>query len=507
MTEKTIGGKWVIARFQHETNTFSPVSTPLEAFNPHWGVDAYQDQQNARTAMGAFIQIAQEENVEIITPVSGYANPSGTVCAKAYQHISDSIVAAVAAGCDAVLLDLHGAMVSELAVDGEGTLLQRIKAIAPNTPIAVALDLHGNVTPAMVQHSDIMVSFKTYPHIDMYETGLHAGRLLQKMLRGEVSPLIVYRQIPLLSHTLRSNTNEGAMKAVVDAAIEMESRPGILGISIMAGFSLADFEDAGMSVIVVADHNADPSNAIANALADDLQNQILAQADGFVYESTPIGLSLQKAIAMASTKGDGPVLLLDHSDNVMSGGTCDTTDILEAALQFGLSNIAAGPIADPETVQQLIAVGLDQEITIELGNKSGWTYRGKVKPPLKLTGIVKAISDGKITVTGPIFTGSILNMGRSVLFKTHDVEIVISSVRVEPYDIAVMTELGIELENKSYVLLKSRMYCRPVFFPISKGFVECDSDQGGPTSSNYDWFDIEHIRRPIYPLDVGSNSQ
>ena len=506
MTEKKLAGKWVIARFQHETNTFSPIPTPLEAFNPRWGEDAYHDQKNARTAMGAFIQIAQEENVEIITPVIAYANPSGTVCAQAYDKICDSIVAAVQEGCDAILLDLHGAMVSEEAVDGEGTLLQRIRAIAPNIPLAVALDLHGNVTPAMVQHSDVMVSFKTYPHIDMYETGVHAGKLLKKMLQGDVSPSIAFRQVPVLSHTLRSNTNEGAMKAVVDAAIEMESRPGVLGISIMAGFSLADFEGAGMSVIVVADQHIDPSNAIAYAVADELQNMILAQADGFVYESTPIEVALMRAATIAQTADKGPVLLLDHSDNVMSGGTCDTTDILEAALQYGLSNIAAGPIADPETVKKLIKVGLNQEVTIELGNKSGWMSKGKARPPLKLTGIVKAISDGKITVTGPIFNGSILNMGPSVLFQTKDVDIVISSARVEPYDIAVMTSLGIQLESKSFVLLKSRMYCRPVFFPISKGFVECDSDQGGPTSSNYDWFDIKHIRRPIYPLDAKTTS-
>lgn len=501
MTDKKIAGKWVIARFQHETNTFSPIPTTLEAFNPFWGPDAYLDQENARTAMGAFIDIAKQENVEIVTPVCAFSNPSGTVCAKAYDLICDSIIAAVEQGCDAILLDLHGAMVSELAVDGEGGLLQRIKSIAPNTPIAVALDLHGNVTPTMIENSDVMVSFKTYPHIDMYETGLHAGNLLRDFLRGYSKPFLVYRQIPLLSHTLRSNTNEGAMKAAVEAAIAMESKPGILGISIMAGFSLADFKDAGMSVIVVADESHPSATTIANEVADELQAMILNQADGFIYESTPLEISLKKAADIANSPGVGPVLLLDHSDNVMSGGSCDTTDILEAALHYGLNNIAAGPIADPSTVQKLIAVGKDREVSIELGNKSGWTYRGVTKPPLKLTGTVKAISDGKVKVTGPIFNGSILNMGPSVLFKTKDAEIVISSERVEPYDIAVMTDLGINLTSKSYVLLKSRMYCRPVFFPLSKGFVECDSDQGGPTSSNYDWFDIKHIRRPIFPLD------
>jgi microcystin degradation protein MlrC len=393
-------------------------------------------------------------------------------------------------------------MVSEFAVDGEGNLLKRIRSIAPNIPIAVALDLHANVTPSMVQNCDVMVSFKTYPHIDMYETGLHAGELLRDMLVEKIKPSMAYRQIPLLSHTLRSNTNEGAMKAAVQAAIEMEKKPGILGISILAGFSLADFHDAGMSVIVIGDKNYPDYDVIQNQVADQLQAMILSQADGFIYESIPIERALNTARELAQLTTPGPVLLLDHSDNVMSGGPCDTTDILEAALQFGLTNIAAGPIADPETVQKLILVGLNKPVDIELGNKSGWTYRGVRKQPLKLSGVIRAITDGKIKVTGPIFTGSILNMGPSVLFETNEVQIVISSERVEPYDIAVMTSLGIELQSKTYVLLKSRMYCRPVFFPFSKGFVECDSDQGGPTSSNYDWFDIKYIRRPIYPLDV-----
>ena len=255
MQEKKSLGKWVIARFQHETNTFSPIRTPLEAFNPLWNQDAYQDQESARTAMGAFIQIAKSENVEIVTPVCAFSNPSGTVDGKAYERICNSIVDAFKQGCDAILLDLHGAMVSEFAVDGEGHLLKRIRSIAPNIPIAVALDLHANVTPSMVQNCDVMVSFKTYPHIDMYETGLHAAELLRDMLKGKIKPSIAYRQIPLLSHTLRSNTNEGAMKAAVQAAIEMEKNPGILGISILAGFSLADFHDAGMSVIVIGDQN------------------------------------------------------------------------------------------------------------------------------------------------------------------------------------------------------------------------------------------------------------
>ena len=154
------------------------------------------------------------------------------------------------------------------------------------------------------------------------------------------------------------------------------------------------------------------------------------------------------------------------------------------------------------TVNQLLKIGLEKKCTIALGNRSGWTYQGKPKKPLILEGVVKKIHSGDILVSGPIFTGSILRMGPSVLFETQQAQIVISSERVEPYDLGVMLELGIEIENKSFVLLKSRMYCRPVFTPLCKGLIECDSDQGGPTSSNYARFDFQKVRRPIFPLDA-----
>ena len=215
--------KFLIARFNHETNTFSPVSTTLADFEPLYGEDALQDQRHARTAMGAFIRLVESQpEATLITPVSATANPSGTVAADAYTHLTDAILAGVREQPDAILLDLHGALVAENAADGEGGLLAAIRSIAPNTPVAVALDLHGNVTPAMVANADIIVSFKTYPHIDMAETGEHAGRLMMDLLAGRTRPVTHLVQLPLLSHTLRSNTNEGAMQRAVEAARRAE---------------------------------------------------------------------------------------------------------------------------------------------------------------------------------------------------------------------------------------------------------------------------------------------
>ena len=494
--------RFVIARFQHETNTFSPITTPLESFYPQWGADALTNQTGARTAMAAFIDAAKSIGASIQTPVTAYANPSATVDAIAYQSVCDAICLAVAAGCDAILLDLHGAMVASGTDDGEGSLLERIRKITPHIPIGVALDLHANLTPRMIANCDVMLSFKTYPHIDMYETGEQVAHLVLAMLKKEIKPYMTYRQLPILSHTLRSNTNEGAMQQVVKQALAIENKKGILGTSILAGFSLADFYDAGMSVIVISDERHPNAKMIAEKYAEQLAQQIMDLADDFIYTSAPSQNSIDDAIHLQQKSGSGPVLLLDHSDNVMSGGTCDTTDILELALATGLNNLAAGPIADPITVNQLLKIGLEKKCTIALGNRSGWTYQGKPKKPLILEGVVKTIHSGDILVSGPIFTGSILRMGPSVLFETQQAQIVISSERVEPYDLGVMLELGIEIENKSFVLLKSRMYCRPVFTPLCKGLIECDSDQGGPTSSNYARFNFQKVRRPLFPLDA-----
>ena len=252
-----------------------------------------------------------------------------------------------------------------------------------------------------------------------------------------------------------------------------------------------------MSVLVVTDQD----QTLAEGVADKLAAQIIDNRDGFIYQSTSLTESLQTARTLANGSGIGPVLLLDHSDNVMSGGTCDTMDVLAAALEQGLSGIAVGPIADPETVVELVKAGVGARVTVALGNKAGWSSLGKTHTPYKLSGVIKAISDGRFVVTGPIFTGALADMGQTVVLDTGSAQIVITTERIEPYDLGVFSSCGVTLADKTYILLKSRIYCRPVFVPMSKGLVECDSDEGGPTSSNYAWFDFKHVRRPIYPFD------
>ena len=192
---------------------------------------------------------------------------------------------------------------------------------------------------------------------------------------------------------------------------------------------------------------------------------------------------------------------------MLVGNGCGA-DVLEAVRAAGFRRVAAGPFCDPATVAQLCEVGVGSRVTIHLGNKSGWipcSSKGsdcRSRLPLQLEGVVRAVvEDGQFKVTGPIFTGQIADMGKCVLFEIeNDIELIISSERMEPYDVQTHTIPGVNIPRKDFLLLKSRMYCRPVFGPLSQGLVECDSDHGGPTSSNYANFSFKHIRKTVYPL-------
>ncbi|MEF9601425.1 M81 family metallopeptidase, partial [Paracoccus sp. PXZ] len=196
----------VLARLNHETNSFSPVKTPLAAFAPKWGEDALAAAENYPAAIGAFHAFARRIGAEIEVPVLAHAMPSGPVEDEAFEAMAQAILAAVGKGCDGILLDLHGAMVTRSHDDGEGELLRRIRAAAPGVPIGVALDLHGNITQAMLEHCDVIVGFKTYPHVDMVETGEHVLRLFQPLLSGATRPAMALCHPPMLAATLCMNT-------------------------------------------------------------------------------------------------------------------------------------------------------------------------------------------------------------------------------------------------------------------------------------------------------------
>jgi microcystin degradation protein MlrC len=250
-----------------------------------------------------------------------------------------------------------------------------------------------------------------------------------------------------------------------------------------------------MSVVAtVRQEDAAAGQTAVEALADG----IWQRREGYRYDSEPLADSLARAKAMAAGQ-DKPILLLDHGDNCMSGGTCDTMDVLQEALAQGMAGIAVGPVCDPQAVAELVAAGVGAEVEIALGNKVPLELIGRQARPLQLRGTVRAVSDGWYTVTGPIYRGQRFHMGRTVCLDTGAARIVVTEQTQEPWDLAVFTCVGIDPTQATYVLLKSRMYCRPVFVPLSGGLVECDS--AGVTTADFGRFPYTNIQRPVFPFD------
>jgi microcystin degradation protein MlrC len=304
---------------------------------------------------------------------------------------------------------------------------------------------------------------------------------------------MAWRRLPLVSHSLRSNTAEGAMRAAVVAARQAEAA-GALGVSVLAGFGLADIPHPCVSVVVVADGD----RAEAERVAGEIASLIWEQRDGFFYDSEPLAESLARAKVLAEGASK-PVLLLDHGDNCMSGGTCDTLDVLMAALDAGLEGIQAGLYCDPEAVAELTRAGVGATVELPVGNKRAIGEIGREAQPVTLRGTVRALSNGEYLITGPTYTGQLACMGRSAVLDIGAAQLVLTEQTHEPWDLGVFQSLGLDPSRARYVLVKSRMYCRPVFVPISQALVECDSP--GVTSSDWSLFEFRRRARPLYPLE------
>lgn len=496
-TIDTMTQRVVVAMMEHETNTFSPVPTPLSRFargggEVPTGDEVYRRFKGTGTGIGAFLDVADEAQMEIVTPVAANAAPSGPVEAEAYTTMTDLIVEAVAAGCDACFLDLHGAMVAETTDDGEGTLLARIRELAPGLPIAVSLDLHANLTDAMVENCTVAVGYKTYPHLDMYDAGRHAGRLVVSALAGEIDPVMVGGSRPILAQTLRMGHDDEPMRSLLESARGHEAG-GLLAASVFGGFPLADVWHAGLSVLTVADGD----RGQAEAARDELLEAAWAERAEFVFHSRPLAETIAEAKEIDTDRG--PVILLDHADNTASGGTQDTTAVLAEVLAQDLPEVAMFAICDPEAVVAMTAAGVGAEVTLALGGLLDMPSIGRRGEPLPVTGRVRVLSDGVYPVTVAMGRGTLVDMGPTGVLEVGNVKVVVTSRHVEPADPGCFRSVGIEPTAMRYLILKSRIHYRAGFAGLSVADIACNGV--GVTSSDNSLFRFEKVRRPIYPLD------
>lgn len=490
------------AAFKHETNTFSPLATDLKAYAARclwYGPDVPAHFRATATEMGAFIDAAHRYGWDLVHTVAADATPSGKVTREAFDAIAGTIAQALReqGPFDAVLLCLHGAMVAEHTDDGEGELLRRLRDIAGDAlPIGVTLDLHANVTDEMARLASVLVSYRTYPHIDQYETGMRCAELIARTLAGAIDPRCSVARGAMIEAVDHGRTTApGPMRETLALADALRERtPDLLDVGINAGFAWADIAQAGPSVVLVSDRRQPSSDhrALAASLIDQMWRtrkvstvQALSVADGVA--------AIARALDRAAP---GVVVVADCADNPGGGGLEDSVALLRALVAAGIGNVGYAMICDPQTLAACTAAGPGARLQVQLGGKSSAQFDG----PLALEVAVVSTQPGRFTFTGPMSRGITLDIGPTVVLRCQGIDIVVAGSRHQVLDPGFFTHAGLDPGRYAVLVVKSSQHFRAAFGPLARAIVVVDSGDG-LTSFNLKAFGHRTVRRPVYPLD------
>ena len=464
-----------IAGFQHETNTFAPSLADWEAFNRGDAFPAYIRGEAMQTQftgvnipVGGFIDAAKRHGWQLWPSVWAGASPSSYVTRDAFERIATDLLQdlkqALSQGIDAVYLDLHGAAVAEHADDAEGELLARVRAIVgENMPLVASLDLHANVTQRMLATADALVAYRTYPHIDMAETGERAAELLQRRLRlGRREALTVHRLPYLISLNAQSTWLQPAKD--IYAAIDDIDKAHHSVLSFCMGFAAADFEECAPVLWAYAGE-AHQAQAAADAL-----HQLAAPPAQWRIDFLEAREAVAQALALAA-QHTRPVLIADTQDNPGAGGDSNTTGMLHALLQQGAGQrfpgaVALGLMYHPEVAAKAYAAGVGALIDVVLG-VSVTTYSGMSDAPLSARARVVAISDGRCVLKGPMMRGMTSQLGQSACLEIEGVLVAVVSGKAQLFDREMLRILGITPEAMKLIVLKSSNHFRADFEPIA----------------------------------------
>jgi len=449
-----------IGGFMHETNTFAPHKADLEAFKrvaafprlPR-GEALFPAMAGRNISLQGFVESASAAGHELVPTIWGTAIPSAHVTDAAYEHVAGILLQdlANAGTLDAVYLCLHGAMVSESYEDGEGELLRRVRElVGPEVPVVASLDLHSNTTAAMVEHADALVAYRTYPHIDMADTGARTARVLQRILETGVRPAKALRRPSFLIPLVWQCSLIPPASELYTSFDAMETDDG-LSVSFTPGFPPADIAECGPSILAYGD-----TQETADAAADHIVGQVTGARADWSGEL----LSPEAAIRRANANYRGrPFVLADTQDNPGAGGASDTTGVLAALVAEKADSAVLACIYDPEAAAAAHPAGTRAELTLSLGGNSGYPgvtpYTGQFQ--------VEALSDGQFTGTGPMSGGAAYKLGPTAVLRIDAVEVIVVSARAQALDQSILRHIGIDPTQRKIVALKSSVHFRADF--------------------------------------------
>jgi microcystin degradation protein MlrC len=459
-----------LAGFSHETNTFSPIPTTYENFarreGPLTGILETDELlellenpggQPINVASVGFADVMRKHGHLVHPVLMASAEPSRQIPLTVYDRIVDMIVAGLADNgpFDGVFLDLHGAMVYDVHSDGEEEIMRRLRQTVGDIPVVVSYDLHGNITRRCFELADAMVGCRTYPHVDMYETGERCAGLMLHLLGG--SPLFKsFKALPFLWPVSRQSTFVEPCKSLYAQIDAVEQRSGVLSATLMAGFQSADVEHQGPTIFTYGLTQKDADDA-----ADFLFDAVM-QREGEFRSDLPDAAEAVRRAQTIWERVRKPVILADTCDNSGGGATSDTTGMLRALIEMNVQDAAIGMIYDPQAAEIAHRAGEGAVIEIDLG--------GKLMPgeqPCKAAYTVEKLHEGAFSGTSPVTAGLPMELGKMAQLRCGGVRIVVSSVRTQAYDRQMFEVVGIRLKEMKIVVVKSANHFRADFEPIA----------------------------------------
>ncbi len=423
------------------------------------------------------------------------ATPSAHVTEDAFERISELLLSDLerALPVDGVYLDLHGAMVCEHLQDGEGEFLQRLRAlVGDDLPVVVSLDLHANLTEAMVRHASVLDIYRTYPHVDMGETGARAAGHLHRLLETGERWAAALRRTEFVIPLNWGCTLVEPARSLYARLPDLIDHPAI-ALSLACGFPLADIAEMGPGVVAYA-RDQDAADNAADALLG-LVNENEAAFAGRIWDP---GEAVIEAVERAGS-ASGPVVLADTQDNPGGGGTGDSTGLLRALVEGRATGAVLGLLIDAGAAAKAHAAGVGEELSLELGGKSGAAdqapYGGRYK--------VLALGDGRFTATGPMWLGSRMRLGPMALLEVRGVRVAVASKAMQAADQAMFRHLGVEPAEQSIMALKSSVHFRNDFQTIADSILVVAAP--GPVYADPSRLDFRNLRPGLRLVPRGNS--
>jgi microcystin degradation protein MlrC len=475
-----------------EGNTFAPTPTGLEAFAADYlwyGEELLGGYHDMRVEVAGFLDVLRAAGATPVPLLAAHACSGGPLTRAALDHLVSELVVRLRAALplDGVLLALHGAMVVEDDPDAEAAILAAVRAaVGQGVPIAASLDLHGHITPRMLEHATILIGYQEYPHIDMYETGERTARLLLDTLRGRLRPALALAKRPMIVSPVNARTTDGPLRRVVDAARRMERDGRVLAASLFPVQPWLDVPDLGFAALVVADGDAAAAQAAAEQLAEMAWD---ARAE---FEPDIVPLAEAIRIGLGS---EGTTVVGDAGDAPSSGAAADHAAVLRELLAHGAGRPTYLTLRDAAAAAACAEAGLGAEIGLTVGH----ALTHAQGQPVAVRGRVCALTDGRYRMQGPGAAGSPMNMGPTAVLAIGDIRLVLRSLPSIEWDPSLYRSVGLEPADAALVFVKSPGHFRVSYAPLARRMLVADTP--GAARPNVRALRFSRVTRPLYPLD------